>query len=311
MGISWKASHWSIVIIFLVQVSLPAMAAPAGKKRQVKTKVSAPVKETEVAPNDQAPAPNPVIKPAALAPAMAEPESSIPPFFRDIPGELISPWTTDARLWLVIGSGATLAAALLRDSVTERWQASIARDAPLGSSTRFGDKGGKLYPQFGYLGLMLGHWAFTGSKNSLRRAEVMFKATAYAGGIANLMKEVIHQPRPNTRLDLKSFPSGHATVAFAFSSVIAAEHGFFPLGLIATLGAGFVGFSRMNDNKHYLHDVLAGATIGSVYGLGVSYFSQARRKMGPRGEAQAETASFDIVPLFSRDIKGAVASWQF
>ena len=38
--------------------------------------------------------------------------------------------------------------------------------------------------------------------------------------------------------------------------------------------AGTVALSRMNDNKHYLHDVVAGATIGTAYGLGI-YF---RRK---------------------------------
>ena len=28
--------------------------------------------------------------------------------------------------------------------------------------------------------------------------------------------------------------------------------------------------SRMNDNRHYLHDVLAGMTIGMAYGVGLS-----------------------------------------
>ena len=30
----------------------------------------------------------------------------------------------------------------------------------------------------------------------------------------------------------------------------------------------------MNDNQHYLHDVLAGATIGISYGMGIYYRNQ-------------------------------------
>ena len=33
--------------------------------------------------------------------------------------------------------------------------------------------------------------------------------------------------------------------------------------------AGFVSYRRMNDNRHYLHDVMAGATIGTAFGYGV------------------------------------------
>lgn len=35
--------------------------------------------------------------------------------------------------------------------------------------------------------------------------------------------------------------------------------------------AGFVAYSRINDNAHYLHDVVGGAVIGTGYGLGLHY----------------------------------------
>ncbi|MDO9183288.1 MAG: hypothetical protein Q7U04_12820 [Bacteriovorax sp.] len=39
--------------------------------------------------------------------------------------------------------------------------------------------------------------------------------------------------------------------------------------------ASYVGFCRMQDNHHYLHDVIAGATIGMSYGIPISNSSKA------------------------------------
>lgn len=60
-----------------------------------------------------------------------------------------------------------------------------------------------------------------------------------------------------------SFPSGHASSAFAIATVIALEYGdrafVPPLAYgIATLAA----FSRVNDNAHWASDVFFGAIVG-------------------------------------------------
>jgi len=58
------------------------------------------------------------------------------------------------------------------------------------------------------------------------------------------------------------FPSGHTTTAFAFATALAI---LFPrLALPAFALAALAGFSRLALDEHYLADVIAGATLGTV-----------------------------------------------
>jgi len=67
----------------------------------------------------------------------------------------------------------------------------------------------------------------------------------------------------------ESFPSGHTTQAFAAASVFAAEaHPLWAKALIYGM-AGGVATARMYHDAHFLSDVAAGATIGTVVGRSV------------------------------------------
>jgi membrane-associated phospholipid phosphatase len=68
------------------------------------------------------------------------------------------------------------------------------------------------------------------------------------------------------------------------------EHSL-PWGIAANSMAAFVGFSRMNDNAHFLHDVVAGATIGTMYGMGL-YYAQKNRS----AEKSSNTSVFILFP---------------
>jgi membrane-associated phospholipid phosphatase len=70
--------------------------------------------------------------------------------------------------------------------------------------------------------------------------------------------------------DYESFPSGHATNAFAFATAVA-EHFHGPVPAIAYALASGVAFSRVNDNVHWPSDVLAGALIGRAVAKGVTF----------------------------------------
>lgn len=77
----------------------------------------------------------------------------------------------------------------------------------------------------------------------------------------------------------QSFPSGHATTAFAAASAVAAEtshwinesHAWpgWKIVIGATMygGATLVGVSRMYHDKHWASDVMAGAAIGTFSGI--------------------------------------------
>jgi undecaprenyl-diphosphatase len=66
---------------------------------------------------------------------------------------------------------------------------------------------------------------------------------------------------PHFEGDLHSFPSGHATVAFACGTALAPALAGVPL-----LVAAAVGLSRVALGHHYLSDVVAGALLGAAAG---------------------------------------------
>lgn len=79
------------------------------------------------------------------------------------------------------------------------------------------------------------------------------------------LKLAINKERPNGENN-NSFPSGHTSVAFASAAFIQKRYGW-EYGIPAYLLAGYVGYTRIEANKHDGLDVLAGAAIG----VGMSY----------------------------------------
>ncbi|MBL7997365.1 MAG: phosphatase PAP2 family protein [Candidatus Kapabacteria bacterium] len=70
-------------------------------------------------------------------------------------------------------------------------------------------------------------------------------------------------PFPGLRNDSRfSLPSGHTTVAFTLSTVLAKRinNTYASIGLYSA--AGLTGLARMYYDKHWLTDVLAGAAVG-------------------------------------------------
>jgi membrane-associated phospholipid phosphatase len=92
-----------------------------------------------------------------------------------------------------------------------------------------------------------------------------------AGATASAGKYAFGRPRPDQSLDLDGFspfsgqtamPSGHTTMAFALATSLADEiHRPWATVGLYTLATG-VAWSRINDNRHWLSDVAAGALVG-------------------------------------------------
>ena len=83
-------------------------------------------------------------------------------------------------------------------------------------------------------------------------------------GVSLGLKSVIHEQRPD-HSDNKSFPSGHATMAFTSATTLHRRYGWqagFPAYALATL----TSVARVSANKHFWHDVGAGAVIGIASG---------------------------------------------
>lgn len=88
-------------------------------------------------------------------------------------------------------------------------------------------------------------------------AYVLSAATTYG------LKHIVDERRPD-HSDCRAFPSGHATMAFAGASVLRHEYGH--LSPWVSIGgyayATLVAADRVRRDRHYVHDVCAGAAIG-------------------------------------------------
>ena len=96
--------------------------------------------------------------------------------------------------------------------------------------------------------------------------------TFAVNGILTLgLKAVVRERRPDGS-DRESFPSGHASAAFAVAAMQAQYHKReAPLWF---LGAFLIADSRVTLRRHYSHDVIAGALLGT----GIAYGETATRR---------------------------------
>ncbi len=102
------------------------------------------------------------------------------------------------------------------------------------------------------------------------------EAAAFAGLLTNIFKPVFGRERPEQSdgqtifhgfdNNYKSFPSGHATTAFAVASVVAMRTDGWIVPTVAYTLATIVAFDRVNDRAHFVGDVFAGAAIGVSVG---------------------------------------------
>lgn len=105
-----------------------------------------------------------------------------------------------------------------------------------------------------------------GNENMRESAKLSTFSVAGATLTCALIKFTVNRERPcgsTNRLN-SSFPSGHATGAFAFSYAVGKRYPktAIPLYIISST----VAISRVYNEKHYLSDVLAGTILGIFSG---------------------------------------------
>jgi membrane-associated phospholipid phosphatase len=94
------------------------------------------------------------------------------------------------------------------------------------------------------------------------------QAAIVNGAYTSILKYSLQRTRPDESNNL-SFPSGHTSTAFSLATV-ANQHYGWKVGVPAYLLASGIGLSRIEKDKHYLSDVLAGATLGVIVGRTVA-----------------------------------------
>ena len=118
---------------------------------------------------------------------------------------------------------------------------------------------------------LLGAGLISGNDDVTRAGGRLAATLALAGATATGLKLGTGRPRPNESSDVDGFepfsgqdamPSGHTTVAFALATALSDDiHRTWASVGLYTIATG-VGWSRMNDDKHWLSDVVAGAVVG-------------------------------------------------
>jgi membrane-associated phospholipid phosphatase len=148
---------------------------------------------------------------------------------------------------------------------------------------------------------------------------VALEAVAVSAALTNAIKFTTARTRPYAEYEPiafgedpdqnLSFPSGHSSFAFAFASSFATVATlrrrklapvFWALGMPT---AAFVGYLRMAGDRHWLGDVLVGAGLGTLVGVGLPWLLHhprtgvlARRaRQEPRPNQQRKSA-LRIVP---------------
>ena len=207
-------------------------------------------------------------------------------FLTNAKEDAVSPFTTDAITIAEVGGGLTVLTLFLKKG---NFEAQIAKNRPLGNSSKIGYFLGQAAPNLAYVLIMGSHYLISDDVKSFERSTLMLKASLYSDVMTEIFKRGFNEKRPNG--GSLSFPSGHATSAFAFSSIITMEHSE-AWGIAANTMAAFVGFSRMNDNAHYLHDVIGGATIGAMYGVGLYYAQQKREEIN-----KTNSTAYILLPI--------------
>lgn len=189
-------------------------------------------------------------------------------------------------LYAALAAGLTAAAYTVDGDVrdyaqrqpVEDWELPLTVGQWYGSGAVSGALGAGLYAA----GLI------AGDDDTRITGRLVLQSMAYSLVITELLKVLTGRARPYLgegkdafglpTLDIEhhSFPSGHATVAFALSATLARRFGSTPLSVLLYGLAAMTAVQRVADDRHWLSDTVLGAVIGGVVGLAVVRFEEER-----------------------------------
>jgi membrane-associated phospholipid phosphatase len=195
---------------------------------------------------------------------------SFPTWLKSIPeygyNGMKSSVTQKSNLWILGTAGL---GAVLAYQIDDRFQDHAQREGLLPwRVSQFGDLYGGLWSTW----LLPASIIITSKAANESNPEMLEKleyavSTLVANGVTTIiLKELISRKRPNGSSN-RSMPSGHTSHSFAVAAVANELYGC-KVGTAAYLIAGLVAISRINDNDHYLSDVIVGSGLGTVIGRG-------------------------------------------
>jgi membrane-associated phospholipid phosphatase len=138
-----------------------------------------------------------------------------------------------------------------------------------------------------------------------------------SGMITPVISTLVGRERPSAEkgaysfnpFDGRSFPSGHATQAFAVASVIATSYDSIWVQVAAYGAATVTAYDRVRQGQHFPTDVVAGALIGTAVGRSVVHFNNKLRS----GVTEPENPGvrLTVLPILGGGSYGLSASLDF
>jgi len=163
--------------------------------------------------------------------------------------------------------------------------------------TNIGDVVGNPGVQAGVMGLTYTLGQFIDDPTMTQAGKSMAETMIFTSLTTLALKGIFHRERPDGH-DHLSFPSWHASATFGNATVLAEYYGW-KAAIPAYLISIFVGCSRIEDNSHFVSDVVTGAAIGCIYGHAVSRYNM---RVHP---------NVSIEPVVMEDGPGVQASMRF
>jgi hypothetical protein len=199
-------------------------------------------------------------------------DESFPKYiFKTLPKNLLL--GTKESLWgwnlAALGIGAGAAITLSQTDADVEIQDDVADS--IGDFAKIGDIGGGSLTLAGIVVSTYIIGRLVKDEKVIETSKALIEAEIITAVMTEIIKVSTGRERPNGSGDRfsSSFPSGHASGSFALASVFDVMYGH-KIGIPLYMFAGFVGFSRLSDNKHFLSDVLFGAVLGAVVGRTVA-----------------------------------------
>jgi len=171
--------------------------------------------------------------------------------------------------WVILGIGG--AAAALAHPADDEANARLVGSRAVGRFFAPGKWIGSTWVQGGTaIGLYaIGRYVLPQTEGESKTNKVshlgfdLLRAALVSQALTQGIKRTVRRDRPTG--ECCAFPSGHASTTFATAAVLERHLGYraaWPTLVIAT----YVGVSRMHDNRHFLSDVLFGASLGMASG---------------------------------------------
>ena len=195
---------------------------------------------------------------------------------RDLWGETRETFSGWSLAAIAATAGLAGGLAFLDNDMQKPWRRG---DELLGHDiTKIGDVVGNPGVQAGVMALTYTVGQLIGDDKLAEAGKAMAETMIFTSLTTLAVKGIFHRYRPNGDREIGSFPSWHASATFGNATVLAEYYGW-KAAIPSYLVALFVAWSRVEDNKHFVSDVVTGAAIGCIYGHAVSRY----RMKNPHG----------------------------